>query len=228
MNLTGTMMHLAAAAALFVGIHVFVSGTALRAVLVRAIGERAYLAAFSLASGAAIFWLVAAYNRAPSLPLWQVPAFAWIAIAVMPVALFLFVAAFTARNPTVVGVPTPRPESVPGVIRVTRHPFLWSVALWSAVHLLTNGDLASLVFFGALLVLAIVGPFLIDAKRRAKDPEAWVAFAAVTSNVPLAALLAGRTRVTLAELGWWRLAIAVVAWAALLHFHAPLIGVPVR
>jgi uncharacterized membrane protein len=228
MTLTGTMIHLAAAAILFVGIHVFVSGTALRAVLVRAIGERAYLAAFSIASGVAIVWLVAAYNRAPSLPLWQVPAFAWIAAAVMPFALFLFVAAFTARNPTVVGVPTPRPESVPGVFRLTRHPFLWSVALWSAAHLLANGDVASLVFFGALLLLAILGPFLIDAKRRARDPEAWAGFAAVTSNVPLAALLAGRTRVSWAELGWWRFAIAVVAYAALLHFHALLIGVPIR
>ncbi|MBM3510888.1 MAG: NnrU protein [Alphaproteobacteria bacterium] len=228
MNLTGTMMHLAAAAALFVGIHVVVSGTPLRAALVRAIGERAYLAAFSVASGAVIFWMVAAYNRAPSLPLWQVPAFAWIAIVVMPVALFLFVAAFTARNPTVVGVPTPRPESIPGVFRITRHPFMWSVTLWSAAHLFANGDLASLVFFGALLLLSLVGPFLIDAKRRAKDPEAWVRFAAVTSNVPLAALLAGRARVTWAELGWWRFAIAAIAYAALVHFHASLIGVPVR
>jgi hypothetical protein len=34
--------------------------------------------------------------------------------------------------------------------------------------------------------------------------------------------------VSWAELGWWRFAIAVVAYAALLHFHALLIGVPIR
>jgi uncharacterized membrane protein len=35
------------------------------------------------------------------------------------------------------------------------HPMLWSVALWSAGHLLANGSAADLVLFGAFLVWSI-------------------------------------------------------------------------
>ena len=43
-----------------------------------------------------------------------------------------------------------------GMIRVTRHPMLWSFAIWAAVHILGNGDTASIVFFGAILIAFIL------------------------------------------------------------------------
>jgi uncharacterized membrane protein len=36
-----------------------------------------------------------------------------------------------------------------GIQRVTRHPFLWGVAVWAFVHLIANGDVASLMLFGS-------------------------------------------------------------------------------
>ena len=59
------MASLVLAAAFFVGIHVFVSGTALRGAIVARIGENGFRGAFSLASLAGIVWLSRAYAAAP-------------------------------------------------------------------------------------------------------------------------------------------------------------------
>jgi uncharacterized membrane protein len=111
---------------------------------------------------------------------------------------------------------------VQGVLRITRHPFLWGVALWAAGHLLVNGDAASLALFGALLALAVFGTFSIDAKRKRALGPAWEQFAAQTSNVPFAA----RQRISLSEIGWWRLLLGAAIWAALLFGHPYLFGSP--
>jgi len=77
---------------------------------------------------------------------------------------------------------------VRAMLRVTRHPFLWGVAIWAVGHLLVNGDRASIVLFGGMLILAVSGTSSIDAKRRRKLGDKWDAYAAQTSNVPFAAI----------------------------------------
>jgi uncharacterized membrane protein len=114
---------------------------------------------------------------------------------------------------------------VQGILRITRHPFLWGVALWALSHLVLNGNSTSLVFFGAFLGLALIGPFLIDAKRRRKLGDKWERFAAATSNVPFAAIAAGRNSIPRGEVGWWRIVLALVVFAGFLHFHSSLFGV---
>jgi uncharacterized membrane protein len=113
-----------------------------------------------------------------------------------------------------------------GMIRITRHPFLWGVALWALVHLAANGDLASTIFFGSLLVLALGGTTTIDAKRRRVFGDAWQRFADVTSNVPFAAILTGRNSLgpALREIGLLRPAIAIVAYTAFFALHGRLFG----
>jgi uncharacterized membrane protein len=107
------------------------------------------------------------------------------------------------------------------MVRITRHPFLWGVALWAAVHLVVNGDAASVVLFGSLLLLAVGGPFSIDAKRRRKFGEHWAAFAEATSDIPFAAILAGRNRLgpALTEIGLRRWLIALVLYAVAFYLH---------
>lgn len=58
------MTSLIAAAAFFVLLHLLVSGTRLRAMLVGVMGEGAYMGLFSLASFAGIYWLAVAYGDA--------------------------------------------------------------------------------------------------------------------------------------------------------------------
>jgi uncharacterized membrane protein len=113
------------------------------------------------------------------------------------------------------------PETARGMVRITRHPFLWGVALWAVTHLIVNGELASLILFGTFLVLAIGGTAAIDAKRRRKSREQWQRFAQATSSVPFAAIVRGGNRLApaLAEIGPWRIIVAVALYAAAFYLH---------
>jgi uncharacterized membrane protein len=103
---------------------------------------------------------------------------------------------------------------------------LISFAIWALMHVIGNGDTASLVFFGAFLVTAVAGMPSIDAKLARRHGAAWEGFAAKTSILPFGAILAGRNRLVLAEIGWMPPVIGFVLWAALLHFHRGIFGVP--
>ena len=43
-----------------------------------------------------------------------------------------------------------------------RHPMLGAVKVWAFAHLLVNGDLASVLLFGGMLVWAVVSVILIN------------------------------------------------------------------
>ena len=223
------MGSLIAACAFFIGIHVVISGSPLRGVIAGRIGERAYLALFSLLSVGGMLWLVYAYSRADGAWLWSTPdSLRWIGPLLLLVASLFVVVGLTTPSPTVVGgeKQLDSDQPVQGVLRITRHPFLWGVALWAATHLLMNGDAASLVLFGSLLLLALIGPLLIDAKRRRAFGPKWQRFAAATSNVPFAAILSGRNTLHLGEIGVWRLVAGALVWIALIVVHPWLFSVP--
>ncbi|WP_165943470.1 NnrU family protein [Roseicella aquatilis] len=214
------------AALLWVGVHVGIAGTALRGAIVARIGEGAFRGAFSALSLLAIVLLVRAWGAAETAPLWFAPnGLRWALALLMLPAFVLFVAAFR-RNPTAVGGEVMLGAEATGIQRVTRHPMLWSFALWALVHLLGNGDTAAVVFFGAFLVTALAGMPSIDAKLARRAPEAWARLSATTSILPFGAIAAGRNRLVLREIGWVPVVVGIVAWAAMLHFHRGLFGVP--
>lgn len=218
---------LAIAAAAWFLLHVAVAGSRLRWWLVGAIGERGYRGLFSLLSAVSLGALVWAYRRAPCAPLWIPPrALLYLPIVVMPGALVLFAGAFLVKNPTSVGLESAlgRDEPARGVLRVTRHPFLWSVAAWAAVHLVVNGNVASLLFFGSMLLTALAGTRDIDAKRRRTHPELWARYEAVTSNLPFIAIVRGKNRLVFGELVP-ALAAAAVLTAVMLALHRQLFHV---
>ena len=62
------MNNLVAAMAVFLAIHLFISGTRLRDVIVGAIGEKPYMGLFSLLSLGVIVWLAMAFNQAGAMP----------------------------------------------------------------------------------------------------------------------------------------------------------------
>ena len=214
------------AALIWLGIHIGVAGTPLRDVLVTRIGEGPFRGLFSLLSILAIVFLVWSWSAAWTTPLWYAPAWLrWVLVAVMLVAFVLFVASVSRRNPTMVSGETAMAQPPVGIHRVTRHPMLWSFALWAAVHIIGNGDTAAIVFFGTFLVTALVGMPSIDAKLARRDPAQWQALSAATSIVPFAAIAQGRNRFVPREIGWLSPLIAVVAWAVVLHLHPWLFGV---
>jgi uncharacterized membrane protein len=221
------MVSLFLAALAFIAIHLGVSGTVLRDRLVGAIGLRGYMLGFSVASVAAMVWLVSAYQAAPYLATWgQLEWWKPVAIVLMLPAFLLVIIGLTTPNPTSVAQEGLVSKPPVGIVRVTRHPFLVGVTLWAFVHLVGNGDLASLLFFAALGVVAAAGTVSIDAKRRrAVGAAAWDGFARQTSIVPFAAILAGRATLAGAGIGWWRPACGVVAYALMLGGHAHIIGI---
>ena len=58
------------------------------------------------------------------------------------------------------------------LVRLTRHPQLIGFSLWAAAHLLVNGDTASIVLFGGLLLWALCAMALITAQEGVYDPPA--------------------------------------------------------
>jgi uncharacterized membrane protein len=222
------MNSLILAALFFAGIHIGISGTRCRDLLIRHAGETGFRAGFSVLALLGLGWLLHAYDRAPYIETWgQLAAFKPIMAAIMLPAFILLVFSITTPNPSAVGGERwlGQAEAAGGIYRITRHPMLWAMSLWAFLHLLVNGDAASGVLFGSLLAMTLMGTRSIDAKRRRADPMGWGAFEAVTSNIPFQAIREGRNTFKWRELLNWRLAVAVIAYLAVMHLHARWFGV---
>jgi uncharacterized membrane protein len=190
---------------------------------------------FSLASFALLAWLVYSFGAMRgdpfdplNEPLWTPPAWLrWPALILAMLGVTLAVGGLFSPGPTLAGFEKralAKPEPAYGMLRITRHPFLWGVALWAAGHLLANGERFALMLFGALGLMVLLGTRSIDRKGRARDAEGFSRFEAVSSNIPFAAIAQGRNRLVLGEIAvplLVGLAVAmIIAWA-----HERLFGV---
>jgi uncharacterized membrane protein len=224
------LLSLVIAGVAFCGSHILLSSTRLRGSLRDQLGERGFLAVYSLTSLVIFAWFVAAYSAAPTIVLW--PRQRWSAlvpVSVMPFAAILLVAGYSTRNPTAVGMERSAraDDPAPGLLRVTRHPVLWAIGLWASSHVIANGDLSSLVFFGLLAALALGGTVLIDRKKQLALGSNWSRLAEVTSNLPFAALVAGRTGLRWRDIGLLRIAAGLLLYAVLYLAHPIITGLPV-
>ena len=127
--------------ALFIGIHLVPMAPGLRARLATRLGDGPYKGLFALVSAAGLALVVVGWPGTPGrLQLFAPVAAAWAAAPlVVSIAFVLFAAANMRTH-----------------IRVwLRHPMLIGLLLWSAVHLLANGDLAGVLLFGSFAVYSI-------------------------------------------------------------------------
>jgi uncharacterized membrane protein len=180
----------------FLGTHVFVSFREARASVIERLGLPAYRGMFALVSLVGlvlIIWGYAQYRAHDLIQFWLPPAFMrHITVGLMPFSVIFIVAAF-----------------VPSHIKARlKHPMLAGVKTWALAHLLSNGDLGSILLFGTFLAWGVYAR--IAAKRRgdigaaAKPaPDGW------TNDIIVVVI---GTAVFLA-LGFW--------------FHPYVIGVPV-
>ncbi len=222
------MLQLILAALFFTGLHFFVAGSRLRGIIIERIGEVPYRVLFSLLSLGGLFWMIAAYRSAEYIELWSQPQLLKpVAVVLMAAAFLLAVAGLTSPNATTTRIDAllRQEEPAQGILRITRHPTLWGIALWALAHLIANGDAASLVFFGSILLLAAAGTASIDAKRKRLFGDRWQQFTQVTSSVPFLAIIQGHNRFRLSEIGWWRVLLASTAFALVIHLHSTLFGV---
>jgi len=205
----------------------FLPSTPLRPGLVAVLGEKAYLGVYTLVAFAALGWMIWAYIRAPYESLWVGDEFKVWALVMMPFALVSVVLGGMTRNPTAVrqehalkSFGDPR-----GILRITRHPIMWGIALWATVHIIARGDTASVIFFGTMLLLAVLGTVFIDARKsRTLGPD-WEKFASATSNFPFVAVLQGRNQFRFDEIGWKKVLIGLAVYFVFLFLHPFLFGV---
>jgi len=215
--MTGGLRHLALAMVLFLASHSLTTRPGFRRRGEAVFGRAGFTAAYSILSLALLAWMIAALRAAPVIPLWeQAPWMRLVPLVAMVPASVLAVAGLTTPNPFSIG-PGGRgfDPGRPGILRLTRHPVVWALALWAGAHLVANGTVAALMLFAPLLLLALAGPVLLDSKRRRALGEAeWRRL----TGYPRA------WRPALAETGWRRLAGGLALYAALLLLHPVVIG----
>src|SRR5690242_14509778 len=180
--------------AVFLVTHVFVSFREARASVIERVGLPLYRGLFAIVSLAGltlIIWGYAQYRAHDLIQLWSPPAFMrHITVGLVLFATIFIVAAFIPSH----------------ITTRLKHPMLASVKTWAFAHLLSNGDLGSILLFGAFLAWGVFAR--IAAKRR------------------------GDLGPQTAPAGWGNDAIVVVVgivvYLALGYaFHPAVIGVPV-
>jgi len=110
---------------------------------------------------------------------------------------------------------------------VTRHPMNMGLALFGLAHLLANGTVGDVAFFGSFFVLGVVGPFQMDARLKKKRGEGFADFCRQTSVIPFVAILRGRTKFRADEISFPLFLIGIVVFVALVIFHGRFFGADV-
>lgn len=222
------MSHLMFAVIAFVGGHVLISGTGLRAILISRIGEKAFRGLFSVFALSTLVWVVMAYRAAPMIVVWDPPpGLRWLTLVLVAFAVWLVVASVTRSSQRSMANDDGRKtaDAAGGVLAITRHPMMWGIVSWAVGHLLARGDQASLLLFGGIAILAIAGSLSQDRKQRARAGDDWASYANATSHVPFAAIATGRAKLKPSEIGWLSPIIALVVFVGLIAAHQWAFGV---
>lgn len=213
-----------AAAVAFVGSH-FLLSHPLRKSLVGAIGEAGFQGVYSLVAAGTLGWLIVAYRQAPlTAPLWPAGSGLWALASVLMLIASVLLMGSLIRNPALPtgGRPGSFPETAHGVFAVTRHPMMWSFALWGLCHIAVFPVAKNIIVAAAIIILALVGAALQDRKKERLQPDLWPAWESKTSYLPFAAIAAGRAR--LGGFGLHALLGGLVVWLAASWAHLPLAG----
>lgn len=188
---------------LFLGVHalrVFAEGT--REKLIGSMGPFVYKAFYSIVSIIGLLLIVSGYSAARIEPIviYTPPTgMAHAASLLTLIALVLLAAAYIPGN---------------AILRKLKHPMTLAVKVWAFAHLLSNGTLADLLFFGGFLAWSV----LVYRSARRREPVENPGL----SNLP--AVIASRPPSMLASLLTLVIGIGAWAWFAF-EGHALLIGV---
>ena len=214
---------------LIIAISAFIAGHELlshplRAPIVARLGERGFLLVYVAVAFATLGWAVQIWKAIPPDRLWQAPMWVnWVCVALMAFAAILFVGSVTAPNPALMGMPAGgRPR---GVQRITRHPMMWSFAIWGVVHIAMSADPRTIVLASGIITLALFGASMQDGKKRGQNP-AYGEHMALTGFIPFGAQLRGRANWSSALPGLVATIGGLALWGLLLWGHPLVIGVP--
>ena len=127
---------------LFIGTHVFVTLRGARAAVIDTIGEWPYKALVAVLSVVGILLIgfgFGKYRASGWIDVWYPPRWTYYVTQLLmwPASIFV-VAAYIRGN----------------IWRQLKHPMLVGIKTWAVAHLISNGDLGSIILFGSFLLWA--------------------------------------------------------------------------
>lgn len=208
----------------FISVVVFMAGHIIpglmRKQIVGWIGHRAYVTCFSLVSLVLLIWvihevLVADFIILWSFAVWQVYG----ALCLMLPACILGAAAILQPCPLSIGRKSGFDPTRPGINAFCRHPLLLGAFLWGLGHVLPNGDLVAVIFFGGSAIFALAGFSRMEKIRMQGMSKAEIRQVLEgTRRFSPIALLHG-------AIGPSEIGLGVLMYAGLLIAHGYVIGV---
>jgi uncharacterized membrane protein len=179
----------------FLGAHAFVTCRSQRAAVIARIGEGPYKGLFSLVAAVGLIltgYGFAVYRTTGWIDVWYPPRWTHYITQLLMWPASIFVVAAYIRG---------------DLWRALKHPMLVGVKTWAVAHLISNGDLGSIVLFGAVLAWAVFDRITLKRRTDAGAP-------------PIPA--GGRRRDLIA------IAVGTALYLALgFIFHPLVLGVPV-
>jgi uncharacterized membrane protein len=180
---------LATACAAFIGTH-FLMSHPLRSAMISRFGNGGFLGVYSLVSLATFGWMIWAFRQAPIGPdFWIVSDAIWAVATILTLLAAVFYCGSMIGNPA---FPNPNADAADalaaktpsGMFLVTRHPMMWSFALWGIAHMLVAPRLSNFIFVGSIVFLALAGAKAQEAKKTAVLGAGWQSWQARTSFWP--------------------------------------------
>jgi len=143
--------------ALFLGLHSLPVVQSLRTGIVRAVGDTPYRIVFSILSLVGLILIAEGYKawkyEAPGSAILYVPP-TWLAHIALLLNLFAFVSVAATYGKS-------------HIKKAVKHPMILGVKIWAFAHLLSNGDLASVVLFGGFLAWGVIDRISVKRRERA-------------------------------------------------------------
>ena len=217
-------------AILFLGSHMVISSDLVRPRLIAAIGEQPYRGIYSLVAFATLipFIVVFGHHKHSGPMLWYLrdvgPARGLTRLLMLASLIFLS-AGLINPSPNAVSISAPTSPRPPrGILKATRHPTLVAFSLFGLAHLLMNGWLGDIFFFGCFPALGIFGGVHQDRRKIRELGDAYRDFLAATSFFPGIALMSGRQRWSRSDTPWTAIAIGIVLTIVIVIIHPRAFG----
>ena len=180
-------------------------------------GALGFTLLYSALSISILTWIIIAAGRAPFVELWTwAPWQNHVPLTGMFMATVIITVAFGQPNPLSFGGWNNNkfdPQNA-GLIGWIRHPLLIALLIWSAAHLVPNGNLAHVIVFGLFAGFSLLGMKIIDRRsKRILGLENWQQL----SNT--------HRSLTLTRRGISRILLGTLIYLALLYSHEWVIGV---
>jgi len=174
---------------IFFGVHLIPSFPTVRQMLINRFGDNPYKSGYSIMALLGLALIIFGKSQTTYIPVWQPSLIAF------QIAPYIILLGFIISNAMYMSS---------NIKRFTRHPMLWGVAFWSLGHLLTNGDLSSLLLFGGFGLFSLFDMWSANRRGAKKSTQVYPFIKDLILIV-----------------------VGVISWGFFLYLHAYLFGVPV-